>query len=140
VRFATDGAVRASRSLSLTAASTVTADARAIINGRAYWRVASGPLDAYWVVESSAAYHPGSVARMEFPAGLRLDLGAGTYTGFRYSPAGHVTGSETVRYGGTRTITAGAWKVINGVPHYLIGSGALAGTWVPETSSTRLHV
>jgi hypothetical protein len=118
----------------------VTADARAIINGRAYWRVASGPLDAYWVVESSAAHHPGSVSRMAFPAGLRLDLAAGSYRGFRYSPTGRVTGSETVRYGGTRTITASAWKVVNGVPHYLVASGALAGTWLPETSAIRLHV
>jgi hypothetical protein len=29
---------------------------------------------------------------------------------------------------------------VNGRAHFLVGSGALSGTWLPESSATGLHV
>ena len=51
-----------------------------------------------------------------------------------------MTGSQTVHYGTARSVTVTAWKIVNGRAHFLVGSGALAGTWLPESSATRLHV
>jgi hypothetical protein len=120
--------------------TTVLADVRAIVNGRPYWRVAAGPLNDYWLAESAMAFKPGSIDQVQLPAAPRVDLVAGTYTGYRYNARGGVTGSATVRYGGRRSITVTAWKIVNGRAHFLVGSGALAGLWLPETGATRLHV
>jgi spore germination protein YaaH len=139
-RFTADGDVRATRSLSVTTATSVTADARAIINGRPNWHITGGRLDGYWLAESAVAFRPGSIERMGLPGAPSIDLGPGTYTGYRYSATGAVTGSPTVRYGTARVVTVTAWKIVNGRPHFLVGSGALAGTWLPESSATRLHV
>ncbi len=138
--FRVDGSVRSSRSMSVTAATTVTADARATINGRPYWHIASGRLDGYWLAESGMAFKPGSIQRMEFPGAPSIDLGPGTYTGFRYSVSGRVTGSQTTRYGAPRSVSVAAWKIVNGRAHFLVSSGALTGTWLPESTATRLHV
>ncbi|HEY7846936.1 MAG TPA: glycosyl hydrolase family 18 protein [Candidatus Limnocylindria bacterium] len=139
-RFAADGHVRATRSLVVTRTLSVLADARAIINGQPQWRVAGGRLNHYWLAESSFAFKPGSIGRLELPAAPRIDLAAGTHTGYRYSPQGGVTSSQAVHYGRPRAVTVTAWKIVNGRAHFLVGSGALAGTWLPESSATRLHL
>ncbi len=105
-RFAADGGVRATRSWTVTATTSVMADARAIINGRPYWHIGSGRLDGYWLAESAVAFKPGSIGRLELPGAPAIDLGAGTYTGYRYGAQGAVTGSQTVHYG-TRALRHG---------------------------------
>ncbi len=110
------------------------ADARAIINGRPYWHIGGGRLDGYWLAESAVAFRPGSIERMGLPGAPPIDLGPGTYTGYRYSAQGGVTDSQTVHYGTARSVTVTAWKIINGRAHFLVGSGALAGTWLPEST------
>ncbi|HET9540253.1 MAG TPA: glycosyl hydrolase family 18 protein [Candidatus Limnocylindria bacterium] len=139
-RFTADGDVRATRSMTVTGTTSVMADARAIINGRPYWHIGGGRLDGYWLAESAAAFRPGSIERMGLPGAPPIDLGPGTYTGYRYSAQGGVTDSQTVRYGTARVVTVAAWRIINGRAHFLVGSGALAGTWLPESRATRLHV
>jgi spore germination protein YaaH len=139
-RFTSGGAVVATRSMTVSSTAAATADARAIINGQAYWRLSVGRLDGFWLAESALAFKPGSIGRLELPALPTIDLARGTYTGYRYSDRGAVTGSETAYYATTRSITVSAWKIVNGRPHFLVGSGALNGTWLPESRATRLHV
>ena len=139
-RFAPDGGIVATRYLTVTAPRTVMADARAIINGRASWRISSGRLAGYWVTESAVAFTPGAIGRLGFTTAPLVDLAAGTYTGYAYSARGAVTGTETVHYARAHSISVTAWKIVNGRAHFLVGSGALAGTWLPETAATRLHV
>ncbi|HKO34783.1 MAG TPA: glycosyl hydrolase family 18 protein [Candidatus Limnocylindria bacterium] len=139
-RFTAAGGVRATRSWTVTATTSVMADARAIINGRPQWHIHGGRLDGYWLTESAVAFMPGSIERMGLPDAPSIDLSPGTHTGYRYSAQGGVTGSQTVHYGAARTVTVTAWKIVNGRAHFLVGSGALAGTWLPESSATRLHV
>jgi spore germination protein YaaH/uncharacterized protein YraI len=139
-RFDADGLVTASRNLTIHQAQTVTADARAVINGRAYWRVASGWLSGYWVAESGLAFRNGFVDRMDFTSAPRLDLAAGTYTGYEYDASGRITGSVTVKPVRPRTLTVVAWAVINGRARYLVSGGGLDGTWLIESTATSLHV
>ena len=120
--------------MTVTATTTVMADARATINGRPSWHIAGGRLDGYWLAESAMAFKPGSIERLELPAGPSIDISAGTHTGYRYSAQGGVIGSRTVHYGTARTVSVSAWKIVNGRPHFLVGSGALNGTWLPESS------
>ena len=65
--FTADGDVRATRAMTVTATTTVMADARATINGRPYWHIAGGRLDGYWLAESAVAFKPGSIQRLELP-------------------------------------------------------------------------
>jgi len=139
-RFTVTGDVRQTRSMSVSQRTTATADARAIINGRAYWRIAGGRLDGYWLAESALAFRPGSVDRMSFSSPPRIDVSPGSYTGFVYSSRGVVKDMVTATYAQSRGLSVSAWAVINGRGHFLVASGALAGTWLPESSATTLHV
>jgi len=140
LRFTLGGDVRATRSMTATSTAAVTADARAIINGQPYWRINGGRLDGFWLAESAAAFKPGSIERLELPTMPTLDIARGSYTGYRYNLRGAVLGSETVHYATTRSISVSAWRIVNGRPHFLVGSGGLKGTWLPESNATRLHV
>ena len=115
-QFTPDGHVRATRAMTVTAMTTVMADARATINGRPSWHIAGGRLDGYWLAESAMAFKPGSIQRLELPAGPSIDISAGTHTGYRYSAQGGVIGSRTVHYGTARTVSVSAWKIVNGRP------------------------
>ena len=64
---------------------------------------------------------------------------AGTHTGYRYDKAGQVT-ARSPEPGETRTGTVSAWAVINGRAHYQVSTGTWAGTWLPESTATRLRV
>jgi hypothetical protein len=139
-RFGAGGAVVGSRSMTVSSRTSVAANARAIINGRAYWRVTEGRLADYWVPESTVAFKPGVIQRLDFEVASRIDLAAGTHTGYRFDNAGNVTGTVVASQGGTRTMTVSAWAVINGRGHYLVSSGAWSGTWLPESTATRLRV
>ena len=77
---------------------------------------------------------------MELPGGPSIDISAGTHTGYRYSAQGRRDrfADGPLRDGTPVSVTA--WKIVNGRAHFLVGSGALNGTWLPESSATRLHV
>ncbi|HET6745719.1 MAG TPA: glycosyl hydrolase family 18 protein [Candidatus Limnocylindria bacterium] len=139
-RFGAGGAAISSRSLTVSRRTSVGADARAIINGRAYWRIIEGMLTGYWVPESLVAFKPGAIERLDFDSAPRIDLAVGTHTGYRFDKAGNVTGTVVATQGVTRSMTVSAWAVINGRGHFLVSSGAWSGTWLPESAATRLRV
>jgi hypothetical protein len=139
-RFDSFGSATSSRSVHLTAVSWADTSVRAVVNGTTYWRVASGPLTGFWVPQSSMAHRRGSIDKLLFTAPPRIDLAAGTYTGYRFDYYGRVTSSLTSRTTRTTIFHVSGWAVINGRPYFLVSSGTWAGTWLPETSATRLHV
>ena len=138
-RFQADGDVRASLSLTVTQRTTLTADARAIVNGRRYWRVAAGRLDGYWVAESRLLSRPGAIGRLSFTAPPQVELAPGTHTGYDYNRRGLVVSSVSISPSVARVVSVAAWAIINGRPHYLVSSGGLSGTWLPESGATTLH-
>jgi spore germination protein YaaH/uncharacterized protein YraI len=139
-RFDSAGAVTSSRTLDLGRRSGADATARAVINGVTYWRLSSGRLDGYWLAESSKAYRRGKIDTLLFDAQPRVNLLAGTYTGYRFDRYGRVLSSVTDRIGSTTIIRVEAWSVINGQARFLVSSGTWAGTWLSETRATRLRV
>ena len=138
-RFEADGDVRATLRLDVRQRTTLTADARAVINGQPYWRLAAGRLNGYWVAESRLISRPGSIGRLSFGTPPLVELAPATHTGYEYNRRGTVQSSVSIRPTSRRVVTVAAWAVINGRPHYLVSSGALAGLWLPETGATRLR-
>lgn len=138
-RFDANGAVTASRTATLAANSGANVSARAIINGRAYLRVWNGIWAGYWLAESSSAYLRGTFDRTRLGSQPRLDIAAGTYTGYRYRASGAVIGRVTATLPRASGANAKAWAIINGVPHFRIANGIWAGTWIPESAGIALH-
>jgi spore germination protein YaaH len=138
--FASDGSVRRHHSSSFGSPASASSSARAVINGATYWRLSSGPLDGYWVEQSRDAYRRGFVSELMFAVPPRVDIAAGTYTGYGYDSRGRVTGSLTASVGSTAHIRVSAWAIVNGAPRYLVSSGTWAGLWLADTSAADLHV
>jgi spore germination protein YaaH/uncharacterized protein YraI len=139
-RFDSAGAVISSRTLDIGRRSATDATARAVINGITYWHVATGRLGGYWLAESSRAYRRGKIGTQLFDAEPAVNLLPGTHTGYRYDRYGRVLSSITYRTTSTITLRVAAWSVISGRPHFLVSSGTLAGTWLRESTATRLDV
>ncbi|HEX2194086.1 MAG TPA: glycosyl hydrolase family 18 protein [Candidatus Limnocylindria bacterium] len=140
VRFDAAGRVTAQHTSSLADVATPRVRARVIVNGVPYLAVASGRWIGYLLRESSVAHRPGAVDRIAFPALTAIRLTQGTHVGFRYDSDGNVLSRKRASLAGTALAHAGAWAVINGVPHFRVVDGPLAGTWVPETAAVRLTV
>ena len=123
----------------VTATTSVMADAGPSSMAGRTGHVRGGRLDGYWLAESAVAFKPGSIERMGLPGAPSIDLSPGTHTGYRYSAQGGVTGSQTVHYGTARSVTVTAWKIVNGERTSWWQRRARR-TWLPESSATRLHV
>ena len=139
-RFDAAGGVLATKTIRLAAAGTTNAGARAIINGRPYLLVVDGAWAGYWMPESTVAFRPGIIARIDFPRVPRLSIAPGTYTGYRFTSAGAVSGVITASLGRPSGANAGAWAIINGRPYFLVTNGIWAGTWLAEGSGVGVAV
>jgi hypothetical protein len=139
-RFRPDGSVWLSKSITLARRGTAASSLRAVINGVTYWRVRGGALDGYWIRQSAGAYQRGKQDERSFAIAPAIEVAPGTHTAFRYDWLGRVTGSLTTHIGSTALVRVSGWAVINGTPHYFVSTGAWTGYWLPETTSTRLHV
>jgi hypothetical protein len=139
-RFADDGTMLRTRSLSLASRAWASSSQRAVINGATYWRIAGGALDGYWVAQSGEAYRRGLISELTFSMPPRIDVARGTYTAYAYDSRGRVTDSLTAKLGSTTGIRVSAWAIINGTPRYLVSSGTWAGLWLADTKATTLHV
>lgn len=134
-RFSTAGNVIGRRSARLGDRSRADFRVRAIINGRSYFRIVSGPLAGYWLPESERVYLRGAIERIDFPAEPRLSLAPGRYTGYRYGADGRLRPRVTASLPRRSGATAEAWAIINGRPHFLIADGIWQGTWLRERAS-----
>ena len=134
LRFDSSGRVTASKSYALSRTSGANTTERAVINGRAYWRVVNGVWAGYWVAESASIYRAGFVDMTSLPGLARITLAAGTYTGYRYDSLGRRSGSLTARLSRASGASIDAAAVINGVLHYRVHDGIWRGTWLPVDS------
>ena len=131
-RFDSAGAVTAHRTVTITSAVGAYVTARAVINGSPYFAVSSGTWSGYWMPESSAIYRRGAIEQLNFAVRAPMNLGAGTYTGYRYDTSGTITATRRVTLSATTGMTASAWAVINGRGQYLMATGTWAGYWIRE--------
>jgi hypothetical protein len=132
-----DGSVTASRTIRLTSSTTMRANARAVINGAWRLHLSGGPLNGYWVVESSAAFLPGAVQLMDLWAG-RAALKDGTRTGYRYNTSGKVLAARTSTLNSPGAASVAGWAIINGRASFYMTAGRWAAHWLPESSG--VHV
>ncbi len=139
-QFSAGGAVLASRTIRLVAAGTTHASARAIINGRPYLLVSDGAWAGFWMPESAVVYRPGIIGRIDFPGLPRLSIAPGTYTGYRFSSTGVVSGVVTASLTRPSGANAAAWATINGRAYFLVSNGIWAGTWLAEGSGVGVAV
>jgi hypothetical protein len=105
---------------------------RRVVNGRAYFLVTAGRWYRYLLPESAVAYLPGWVDRMAFDTHPAVVFDGRRVTGFRYASDGRRVSRRRVELAAGTTAHASAWAVINGVPHFKLADGPLAGRWVPE--------
>jgi hypothetical protein len=132
-RFNREGDVVARRTRMLDSAGAQRVRQRRVVNGRAYWLVAAGRWYRYLLPESAVAHLPGMVDRMVFTAHPTVTFDGGRVTGFRYNAEGRRVSRKRVDLAPGVTAHASAWAVINGVAHFRVIDGPLAGRWVAET-------
>jgi hypothetical protein len=132
-RFDANGAVTASRSLTLSRASSAPADRRERIIGRGYYlRITAGGLAGYLLPESYVrAYLGGIHVRTTYPLARTVILPAGERTAYRYSATGAVTASVTIAPTAATSAPFTDSAVINARLHVLVSAGALSGYWLP---------
>ncbi len=138
LRFDDEGNVTSTLRGELDRKRTPRVRGRWIVNGTAYFRVASGKWSGYLVRESRKAFLPSAIKRIDFPDRPRVVLSAGTYTGVRFDDDWRVVKRVTATLDRSTRATTRAWAVINGAPHFKVTDGTWAGTWVPETAGIRM--
>lgn len=138
-RFDRDGNVTARRTRTLDSRVDVRVRQRRIVNGRAYWLVIERPWYRYLMPESAVAHLPGFVDRMKFDVAPTIVFDGGRVTGFRYASDGRRVSRLRVRVADGTRAHASRWAVINGVPHFRLADGPLAGRWVNESELRLTH-
>ena len=131
-RFDREGNVTARRTRTFERAIHERVKQRRVVNGRAYFLVTAGRWYRYLLPESAVAYLPGWVDRMAFDTHPAVVFDGRRVTGFRYASDGRRVSRRRVELAAGTTAHASAWAVINGVPHFKLADGPLAGRWVPE--------
>jgi hypothetical protein len=131
-RFDADGEVTARRTRTLDSAVEHLARQRRIVNGRPYLLITDGRWRRYLLPESSVAYRPGKVDTMRFDSMPAVAFDGGRVAGFRYASDGTRLSRRRVAVNAGATAHADRWAVINGVPHFRLDDGPLAGRWVRE--------
>jgi thermitase len=129
VRLGDGDAVVQRRAVSLPSGARAT-DRRAIIDGRAYLRLAGGTYGGYWLPETDSAYRAGIVDRVDFGRQRRVVLSSGTHTGTARTVDGSITSATTATLPADSGASATAFAIINGRAHYWIVNGVWANTWI----------
>ncbi|MEJ7697987.1 MAG: hypothetical protein WKF78_15565 [Candidatus Limnocylindrales bacterium] len=84
--FTSSGTVSGTTSVTFITPTTATADLRHRIGSRIYFRITSGALSGWQVVEGRTNYVPGAVGRVAYSPARTLALAAGRYLGYRSRP------------------------------------------------------
>lgn len=138
-KFDSTGRVTASRTVTLTRASTAPADSRQRVRGSGiHYRITAGSLAGYLVPEKyPSARMRGLYAGSNYPVSRTATLPAGTISGYRVAePSGATSSPVTSRL--TRPTSAPfdrAW-VVGGRMYVHITRGTFAGRWVPAAGLT----
>lgn len=137
-RLSSDGDVLATKTVRFEATHRPTSAGRALVGGRAWLKVSSGPLAGYWVHESSDSFVRGTTTRMGFDPTRQLLVNAGKYTAFRFDWLGGVTREKVLRASWTMKMRTSIKAIISGRPYYLISSGPLEGYWLRSSDNVEL--
>jgi spore germination protein YaaH len=141
-RFDGSWTVTASKAATLSSTSSApTNQRRSSIPGQtgAWFQVTAGIWAGFWIRESPQAYLPGISAMTTFSPARLVGFAAGTYTGYRFDTAGHVTGSKSATLPSASGASADKRAVINGRVYLGIVNGIWAGYWVAESASVYLR-
>jgi len=143
LRFDAEGRVLARRSLSVARTVFVKATRRQRQRGLdgAYFRLASGDVAGFWVLERPGrVYRPGAIVRHRYDPPVRLRLAAGgVYWAVRVDRAGEVLERVALRPVEDLVTAVDQRAVVNGFPRVRLGEGDLAGCWVTLTDGVRLY-
>jgi hypothetical protein len=138
-QFRASGEIKASATLTVTAAQEVGISARRRVFGRGiYEQLAEGPAAGFCILERPGrVVCPGLADWTDYSPSRRLVLRAGvTYTGTSVDAHGDVLDTRTVTPGAPQTASFSRRAVLNGVDSLLVDSGSLAGYWLPSTGLT----
>ncbi len=148
-RFSSTGAVTGSRRAYLGRASSAPATKKATRAGKTYYYVSAGIWAGYWmpaatgirVIVTPTAAATGSTALANVSAiSARLSFAAGTYTGYRFSSTGAVTGSRRAYLGRASSAPATKKATRAGKTYYYVSAGIWAGYWMPAATGIRVIV
>jgi hypothetical protein len=144
LRFVGDGVVAPeSTPLIVHGSKELTVDRRAVIDGRAYDRIAAGPAAGHWI-ETTAAVLPaaavprrlGEVSGFAVPTAGVLPTGWATV--FRLDADGRVTERLPVEITADRQVAVDQRLQLSGHGLVRIAEGELAGWWLVDTTVSHL--
>ena len=129
--YSSTGRIVGTKSATLAGPSGATTTRRATVPGHGVQLlIRDGIWAGYWVPESLASYVPGIVGEHAYPAPRRLVFPAGDVIGYRFAADWSVASAKIVRLAAPSGASASMTAAINGIQHYRIVDGGLAGTWV----------
>ncbi|GGS28628.1 D-glucuronyl C5-epimerase family protein [Actinokineospora fastidiosa] len=139
-KYATNGAVTATRTITLSRQSSAPTNARQRIRGRGIvLAITAGALAGYSVPENwQRAWIAGAKVSLTYPLPRTVSIPAGSRSAYRYSSTGAVTSSKTITPSRTTSAPFSTSATINGRWHILVSAGSLAGYWLPAQGTT-LH-
>lgn len=140
-RFDSKGAVTASMTRTLPAASGAPNDLRRRIVGRGiYYHITKGAFAGWWVAESwPATYQRSIILRHDYLPERHVTMRAGTWTAYQYNPQGVVTARTTATYAAATSAPGSASALVHGQLHVLITRGRYAGYWLPVVSGVAIQ-
>ena len=129
--YSSSNRIIGTKTATLPAPSGATTVRRATVPGHGVQLlIRDGIWAGYWVPESIASYVPGIVGENPFAAPRRLHFPAGHIVGYRFAADWSVASAKIMRLSSPSGASASMMAAINGIPHYRIVDGGLAGTWV----------
>jgi len=141
-RFASTGAVVATKAYTLATASSASTSQRSkAIPGHsgAWFYVVNGVWAGYWVQESPRVYLPGIAEQVTYSPAHTVAFQAGTHTGYRFSSTWQVSGSKSYSLARASSASADRWAIINGRAYVAIVNGVWVGYWMPLGSGVTVN-
>ena len=134
--FSSSGAVTGTRTLTFRAPMNTTASDRRSIGTRGqHILVAGGPLAGWWLRESGVAFVRGYVGTTDLLPAAAIALAQGRYEVYRFDAAGSWTDASLYRIPTATTVHVDQRSRINGRAYLRLSDGALAGWWLPGTTT-----
>ncbi len=129
--FSASGAVTSSTAVSLSSPITVTADLRHRVGERIYFRLTSGPLSGWQVVEGRTNHVAGVAGRITYTPARTVSIAAGRYIGYRFETDWSLASTKYQASAVSSTASASERAVINGRVYARVASGSWSGYWLP---------
>jgi uncharacterized protein YkwD len=134
-KFNASGEVVDTKTVSLDRRRSPDSAGRAKVDGTAYLKVSSGPLQGYWVDESVRQFVRGTTEKHAWSSPRTLRMAEGSYTGLRFDKLGRVTRRHQGQLAHNWRQDASAKAVINGRSYFLMAEGKWAGYWIRDTKN-----